>query len=83
MAKYLFLIQDRYESSFSESHEITSGLSDPKLVFRNCMITIAGKGNPDAEEFYNDEIADEVCSRGKFVTYDGEEHSYLLIKLEN
>jgi hypothetical protein len=45
------------------------------------MITIAGKGNPDAEEITN-EIMDEVCQKGNFTTYDGEEHSYLLIKLE-
>ena len=81
MQKYLFLIQDRYESSLSKSHQISSGLSNPKLVFRNCMITIAGKGNPDAEEITN-EIMDEVCQKGNFTTYDGEEHSYLLIKLE-
>jgi len=81
MTNYLFLILDRYESSFSESHEIKSSL-DPKIVFRNCMIVIVGKNTLEAEEFYNEEIADEVCSRGKFVTYDGEEQSFLLIKLE-
>ena len=83
MKKYLFLILDRYEASFSKSHEITSGLSNDRLVFRNCMIEIAGKGNEDAEEFYEEEIAGEVCKKGNFVTYDGEEQSFLLIKLEN
>lgn len=82
MQKYLFLIQDRYESSLSQSHEIKSNLKNPKQVFRNCMIEIAGKGAEDAEEIA-DEVMDEVCHKGNFTTYDGEEQSFLLIKLEN
>ena len=80
MQKYLFLILDRYEASFSTKFEIKSNL-DPRLVFRNCMIEKAGMGAEDAEEIYNGEIADEVCMRGDFITYDGEEESFLLIKL--
>jgi hypothetical protein len=82
MQKYLFLILDRYEASLSESHDLKAGLSDPKTVFRNCMIGIVGKGAEDAEEM-TDEIMDEVCQKGNFTTYDGEEQSFLLIKLEN
>jgi hypothetical protein len=83
MQKYLFLIQDRYESSLSESHELKAGLTNPKLVFRNCMIGIVGKGDKEAEEWYDDEVADQVCQKGNFTTYDDEEQSFLLIKLEN
>ena len=82
MTKYLFLILDRYESSQSKSHQITSGLSNPKLVFRNCLLDIVAKGAEDAEEI-TDEIMDEVCQKGNLTTYDGEEESFLLIKLEN
>jgi hypothetical protein len=82
MTNYLFLILDRYESSQSKSHPIKSNLKDPKLVFRNCLIDIVAKGAEDAEEI-TDEIMDEVCQKGNFVTYDGEEQSFLLIKLEN
>jgi len=82
MQKYLFLILDRYEASLSESHELKAGLSDPKTVFRNCMIGFVAKGAEDAEEM-TDEIMDEVCQKGNFTAYDGEEQSYLLIKLEN
>jgi len=81
MQKYLFLILDRYESSQSESHEIKSNLKDSKLVFRNCMLAIVAKGAEDAEEI-TDEVMDEVCQKGDFTTYDGEEQSFLLIKLE-
>ena len=81
MQKYLFLILDRYEASQSESHEIRSGLKSPKQVFRNCMLAIVAKGAEDAEEI-TDEIMDEVCQKGDFTTYDGEEQSFLLIKLE-
>jgi hypothetical protein len=81
MQKYLFLILDRYEASLSESHELISG-SDPMTLFRNCMIGFVAKGAEDAEEM-TDEIIDEVCQKGNFVTYDGEEQSFLLIKLEN
>lgn len=81
MQKYLFLILDRYESSLSQSHQITSNLKNSKLVFRNCIIEIAGKGAEDAEEIYED-IASEICHKGNFTTYDGEEQSFLLIKLE-
>lgn len=80
MTKYLFLILDRYEASFSSKFEIKSNLK-PKLVFRNCMIEIAGRRAEDAEEI-TDEIMDEVCQRGDFTTYDDEEQSFLLIKLE-
>ena len=82
MQKYLFLIQDRYESSLSNSFEIKSNLKNPKLVFRNCLLEIVAKGAEDAEEITN-EIMEEVCQKGKFTTYDDEEQSYLLIKLEN
>lgn len=82
MQKYLFLIQDRYESSLSNSFEIKSNLTNPKLVFRNCLLEIVAKGAEDAEEI-TDEIMEEVCQKGKFTTYDDEEQSYLLIKLEN
>lgn len=82
MQKYLFLIQDRYESSLSNSFEIKSNLKNPKLVFRNCLLDIVAKGAEDAEEITN-EIMEEVCQKGKFTTYDDEEQSYLLIKLEN
>lgn len=82
MQKYLFLILDRYEASFSKSHEIKSNLKNPKLVFRNCMLEIVAKGAEDAEEITN-EIMEEVCQKGKFTTYDDEEQSFLLIKLEN
>jgi hypothetical protein len=81
MQKYLFLILDRYEASFSESHQVRSPL-DAKIVFRNCMIKFAGFGSDEAEGQYDDEIADEVCQKGKFTTYDWEEKSFLLIKLE-
>lgn len=79
---YLFLILDRYEASQSKSHQITSSLKNPKLVFRNCMLEIVAKGAEDAEEI-TDEIMEEVCQKGEFTTYDGEEQSFLLIKLEN
>lgn len=82
MQKYLFLIQDRYESSLSNSFEIKSNLKNPKMVFRNCMLEIVAKGAEDAEEITN-EIMGEVCQKGKFTTYDDEEQSFLLIKLEN
>lgn len=82
MQKYLFLILDRYESSQSKSHEISSNLKIPKLVFRNCLIDIVAKGAEDAEEIAND-IMGEVCQKGNFITYDDEEQSFLLIKLEN
>lgn len=82
MQKYLFLIQDRYESSLSNSFEIKSNLKNPKMVFRNCMLEIVAKGAEDAEEITN-EIMEEVCQKGKFTTYDDEEQSFLLIKLEN
>ena len=82
MTNYLFLILDRYESSQSKSHPISSNLKSPKLVFRNCLIDIVAKGAEDAEEIA-DEIMDEVCQKGKLTTYDGEEESFLLIKLEN
>lgn len=48
MQKYLFLILDRYEASFSESHQVRSPL-DAKVVFRNCMIKFAGFGSDEAE----------------------------------
>ena len=80
MTKYLFLILDRYESSCSQKFEINSNLNDPKLVFRNCMIEIAGEGSEDAEEVTN-EVMEEVCVKGDFVTYDDEEQSFILIKL--
>jgi hypothetical protein len=83
MQKYLFLILDRYEASLSESHELKAGLSDPKTVFRNCMIGIVGRFINEVEEWYDDEIADQVCQKGNFTTYDDEEQSFLLIKLEN
>ena len=82
MQKYLFLILDRYESSLSKTHEITSNLKDPKLVFRTCMLEKVGNGSSEHEELYNDEIADQVCKKGDIVSYDDEETSYLLIKLK-
>lgn len=75
--KYLFLLLDRYEASFSESFQIRSSLK-PKLLFRNCVIQYAGC----KEEAYEDEVGGEVCCRGNFCTWDGERYSYLLIKLE-
>lgn len=83
MAKYLFLILDRYESSLSKSFEIKTKLLDPRLVFRNCMLEKAGDGTNEHEEFYNEEVADQVCRKDNFTTYDGEEQSFILIKLEN
>jgi hypothetical protein len=47
------------------------------------MIKFAGFGSDEAEGQYDDGIADEVCQKGKFTTYDREEKSFLLIKLEN
>ena len=81
MTKYLFLILDRYEASFSSKSEIKSKLK-PKLVFRNCMIGVLGKGDAVAIDII-DEIMEQVCMRGDFVTYDSEKQSFLLIKLEN
>lgn len=78
MQNYLFLILDRHEASFTRSFEIKSSLSNTKTIFRNCMMEKAHY----TEEEYAD-IADEICKRGKMTTHDGEEVSYLLIKLEN
>ena len=44
------------------------------------MIEIAGEGSEDAEEITN-EVMEEVCVKGDFVTYDDEEQSFILIKL--
>lgn len=83
MQKYLFLILDRYESSFSKSFQIKTKILDPRIVFRNCMLEKAGDGTDEHEKFYNEEVADQVCRKLNFTTYDGEEKSYILIKLEN
>lgn len=82
MQKYLFLILDRYEASFSKTHQVRSPL-DPKTVFRNCMLKFVGDNTAEHEEYYNDEVADEICIKNNLITFDDEDHSFLLIKLEN
>jgi hypothetical protein len=78
MTKYLFLILDRYEASFSKSFQIKSNLK-PKILFRNCMLEYA----KFEEEYFEDNVAGEICRKGKNTTWDDEERSFLLIELEN
>jgi hypothetical protein len=35
------------------------------------------------EEYFEDNVAGEICRKGKNTTWDDEERSFLLIELEN
>lgn len=84
MNNYLFIILDRYESSFSKTIPFKSEMTPKKAfkfaVLENCA---EGEGDPESENWYKDEFEYEICQRGNLVTHDGEEKSYILIKLDN
>lgn len=73
---YLFIILDRYESSESVTATFKSKMQ-PLQAFR-----FAWEGNVDEElEYFEEEIYPKLKVNNNLVTYDGEEQSYILVKL--
>lgn len=73
---YLFIILDRYESSESVTATFKSKMQ-PLQAFR-----FAWEGNVDEElEYFEEEIYPKLKVNNNLVTYDGEERSYILVKL--
>ena len=75
MNNYLFIILDRYESSCSKVIPFRSNMK-PIQAFRFAYF----ENVEDNEEFYEDEIAINLCSGKQLTTYDGEHTSYILIQ---
>lgn len=73
---YLFIILDRYESSESVTTTFKSKMQ-PLQAFR-----FAWEGNVDEElEYFEEEVYPKLKVNNNLVTYDGEERSYILVKL--
>ena len=73
---YLFIILDRSESSESVTATFKSKMQ-PLQAFR-----FAWEGNVDEElEYFEEEIYPKLKVNNNLVTYDGEERSYILVKL--
>jgi len=76
MKKYLFIILDRYESSDSTTSEFKSKM-EPLQAFR-----FAWEGNVDEGlEGFEDDIYPNLMVRDNLITFDSEEHSYILVQL--
>lgn len=77
---YLFIILDRYESSDSVTARFKSNM-EPLQAFRFAYLNNVGE-DEDVEEYFENEIYPNLRVNNNLVTFDGEEMSYILVKLE-
>lgn len=75
MNKYSFIVLDRYNSSKSDVINFRSKLT-PKKAFRFIYL----KFTEDPEDFYDNEMQQDVRIGTNIVSFDGEEISWILIK---
>ena len=76
MINYLFIRLDRYESSNSTTSTFKSKMQ-PLQAFR-----FAWEGNVDEDlEGFEEEIYPNLKVKGNITSFDGEEESYILVKL--
>jgi len=82
MNNYLFITLDRYDSSNSQTSTFKSKM-EPIQAFRFAyMENIADKKLLEEEaDYYEEEIAINLKCNGNITSFDGEEVSYLLIKI--
>ena len=76
---YLFIILDRYESSDSVTATFKSNMK-PLQAFRFAYFGNVGEGE-DEEEYFENEMYPNLKVKGNITSFDGEEMSYILIKL--
>lgn len=79
MKQYLFIILDRYESSESVTATFKSKM-EPLQAFRFAYFGNVGEGEEEEEYFEND-MYPNLKVKGNITSFDGEEMSYILIKL--
>ncbi len=79
MKQYLFIILDRYESSESVTATFKSKM-EPLQAFRFAYFGNVGEGE-DEEEYFENEMYPNLKVKGNITSFDGEEMSYILIKL--
>lgn len=77
---YLFIILDRYESSDSVTATFKSNMK-PLQAFRFAYFGNVGEGE-DEEKYFENEIYPNLRVNNNLVTFDGEEQSYILVKLK-
>lgn len=76
MLNYLFVILDRYDSSNSTVHPFKSKMQ-PLQAFRFGYI-----GNVEEDDsFFEEEIYPNLKAGDNIISFDGEEYSYILIKI--
>jgi len=83
MNNYLFITLDRYDSSNSQTSTFKSKM-EPLQAFRLAyMENIADKMLPGEEaDYYEEEIAINLKCSDTITSYDGEEVSYILLKIK-
>ena len=81
MVNYLFLVVDRYDASESKTLHLRSNL-DPELVFRTAFLEHLGEEDEGAEDYFEESVKEEMVIKEGMVTYDEEEVTFLLIKLD-
>ena len=79
MKQYLFIILDRYESSESVTATFKSKM-EPLQAFIFAYFGNVGEGE-DEEEYFENEMYPNLKVKGNITSFDGEEMSYILIKL--
>jgi hypothetical protein len=75
---YLFIILDRYGSSDSVTATFKSNM-EPLQAFRFAYL---GNVDEEGEEYFENEIYPNLKVNNSLVTFDGEEVSYILVKLK-
>jgi hypothetical protein len=81
MQKYLFLILNGSEINLSKVFQTKTKILDPRMVFMNCMYEFVGGGSDGVRVDYSG-VESKISRKGNLTTYEGEEGSFLLIKLE-
>ena len=81
MTNYLFIIVDRYDASESKTLHLRSSLK-PELVFRSAFLEYLGEDDEGAEDYFQDAVKEEMVVKEGMVTYDEEEATFILVKLE-
>lgn len=77
MNNYLFITVDRYDSSNSHTSTFRSKM-EPIQAFRFAYM----ENVSDEEDYYEEEIAMNLKCGDNITSYDGEEYSYMLIKIK-
>ena len=78
MNNYLFITLDRYDSSSSHTTTFRSKMESIQAFRFAYMENVAEEGE---EDYYEEEIAMNLKCSDTITSYDGEEVSYLLIKM--